>query len=105
MRHVPAAVATIRGPFALADADELRALVAGAGFQDVAIRPLARTLRFPSAEEFVRRYVAGSPLAGPVGQADDAARVSLLRDVAAALAPTGGEVAFPIETHLTLAHA
>jgi SAM-dependent methyltransferase len=104
-RHVPAAVATIRGPFALSKADELRALVAGAGFRDVAIRPLARTLRFPSAEEFVRRYVAGSPLAGPVGQADDAARAALLRDVAAALAPTGGEVAFPIETHLTLAHA
>jgi hypothetical protein len=53
----------------------------------------------------VRRYVAGSPLAGPVGQADDAARVSLLRYVAAALTPTSGEVAFPIETHLTLAHA
>jgi ubiquinone/menaquinone biosynthesis C-methylase UbiE len=48
-RHVPAAVATIRGPFALGDADELRALVAGAGFKDVAVRPLARTLCFPSA--------------------------------------------------------
>ena len=104
-RHVPAAVATIRGPFALGDADALRALVTGAGFRDVAIRPLARTIRFASAGEFVRCYVAGSPLAGPVGQADDAARVSLLRDMAAALAPTGGEVAFPIETHLTLAHA
>src|SRR5919201_2858935 len=88
-RHVPAAVATIRGPFALGDADALRALVAGAGFRDVVIRPLARTLRFPSAEEFVRRYVAGSPLAGPVGQADETARGSLLRDVAAAPGPPG----------------
>jgi SAM-dependent methyltransferase len=104
-RHVPAAVATIRGLFALGDADELRALVIGAGFRDVAIRPLARTPRFPSAEEFVRRYVAGSPLAEPVGQADDAARAAVLRDVATALAPAGGEAAFPIETHLTLALA
>src|SRR5919201_3926368 len=88
-RHVPAAVPTIRGPFALGDAEELRALVAGAGSREVAIRPLARTLRFPSAEEFVRRYVAGSPLAGPVGQADETARGSLLRDVAAAPGPPG----------------
>jgi len=53
------------GPFSLSQAEKLRALIAGAGFRDIAIRPAVKTLRFPSPDEFVRRYVAGFALAGP----------------------------------------
>jgi hypothetical protein len=65
-RHVgQAAVAIMRAPFGLPSADELAALVRGAGFQDVAIQQRVGTVRFPSTERFVLSYVAGSPLAGP----------------------------------------
>jgi ubiquinone/menaquinone biosynthesis C-methylase UbiE len=107
-RHVgPEAAALMQAPFSLGDAEELRALVGGAGFRDVEIRPAAKTLRFPSVDEFVQWYVAGSPLAGPVARADDRARAALVaevRDQVRAHVSRDG-LTFPIENHLTVAHA
>ncbi len=103
-RHVSKAAAIImRAPFALADADELAALVRAAGFQDIAIQRRVGAVRFPSVEKFVLSYVAGSPLAGAVAQANDAVREALITDVRTALAQyitrkTG--LAFPIAAHL-----
>ncbi len=85
-QHVgPAAAAIMRAPFGLSNADELAALVRAAGFLDVAIQQRIGTVRFPSVERFVLSYVAGSPLAGPVSQANDAARGTLITDVRNAL--------------------
>jgi ubiquinone/menaquinone biosynthesis C-methylase UbiE len=102
-RHVgqPAA-AIMRAPFGLSDADELEALVGAAGFQDIALQQRSGTVRFPSVERFVLSYVAGSPLAGPVSKADDAAREALITDVGNALAKytSDTELAFPITAHL-----
>jgi ubiquinone/menaquinone biosynthesis C-methylase UbiE len=105
-RHVgPEAAALVQAPFSFGDAGELRALVLGAGFWDVEIRPAAKPLRFPSVDEFVWRYVAASPLAGQVSQVDDRARAALVADVRdglrAHVSPDGLE--FPIESHLTVA--
>jgi SAM-dependent methyltransferase len=104
-RHVGAGL--LDGPFSLGDAEELRTLVSGAGFRDVAIRAVAKTVRFPSAEEFVMHYVAASPLANPVAQAGNQARAALLEEVSAALRPYADDdgVAFPIDSHLALARA
>jgi ubiquinone/menaquinone biosynthesis C-methylase UbiE len=102
-RHVgQAAAAIMRAPFGLSNADELEALVRAAGFQNVAIRQRSGTVRFPSVERFVLSYVAGSPLAGPVSQADDAARAALITDVRNALGnfTSNDELAFPIAAHL-----
>ena len=54
-------------------------------------------MRFSSVERFVLSYVAGSPLAGPVSQADDAARAALITDVRNALGNfmSNDELAFP----------
>jgi ubiquinone/menaquinone biosynthesis C-methylase UbiE len=102
----PDAAALMQAPFSLGDAEELRSLVAGAGFRAVEIRPATKTLRFPSGDEFVQWYVAGSPLAGPVARADDRARAALVAEVRdllqAHVSPEG--LAFPIENHLTVAH-
>ncbi|SEF11792.1 Ubiquinone/menaquinone biosynthesis C-methylase UbiE [Rhizobiales bacterium GAS191] len=105
-RHVgQAAAAIMRAPFSLSDADELTALVRAAGFQDIAIQQRAGTVRFPSVDKFVLSYVAGSPLAGPVSQANDAMRGALIGDVSNALGQykniTG--LAFPIAAHLLTA--
>ncbi|MET4222047.1 ubiquinone/menaquinone biosynthesis C-methylase UbiE [Bradyrhizobium sp. LB7.2] len=105
-RHVGrAAVAIMRAPFGLSNADELEALVRATGFQDVAIQQRSGTVRFPTVERFVLSYVAGSPLAGPVSQADAAARAALITDVRNALGKftSNDELAFPIAAHLLCA--
>ena len=54
------------GPFGLGDAEELRALIAGAGFKDISVRPAVKTLRYPyptsscSVTSPVRRWRAQS---------------------------------------------
>jgi hypothetical protein len=50
----------------------------------------------------VSSYVAGSPLAGPVSQANDAARQALIADAMNALSKymSNAELAFPIAAHL-----
>lgn len=105
-RHVGSVAAGImRAPFALAEAEELRELIAAAGFRDITIRPVAGTVRFPSVARFVQDYVAGSPLAGHVAKVSDEARAALVGEVGDALRShlAGGALAFPIEAHLASA--
>ncbi len=102
-RHVgEAAAAIMRAPFGLSNADQLDELVRNAGFQEVAIQQRVGTIRFASAERLVLSYVAGSPLAGPVSQANDAAREALMTDAMNALSKytSSTELAFPIAAHL-----
>ena len=68
-RHVSSeAACTMRAPFALGDADDLRELIRAADFGEIAIRPVTGAVRFPSATRFVQDQVAGSPLAGLLGR-------------------------------------
>jgi SAM-dependent methyltransferase len=102
-RHVgQAAAAIVRAPFGLSSADELAALVRNAQFGDIAIQQRVGTVRFPSIEAFVVSYVAGSPLAGPVSQANDATREALIADATHALGKYTSKthLAFPIAAHL-----
>ncbi len=105
-RHVgPEAAGIMRAPFGLEEAEELRGLMAAAGFRDITIRPVAGTVRFPSVARFVQDYVAGSPLAGHVAKVSDEARAALVGEVGDALRShlAGGALAFPIEAHLASA--
>jgi ubiquinone/menaquinone biosynthesis C-methylase UbiE len=93
------------GPFGLSGAEELRDLIAGAGFKDIDIHPATKILRYPSSDEFVLRYAAGSALAGAVANVDDDARAALLAEVAERLQPyvQARELAFPIESNIVIA--
>ena len=105
-RHVSGEAAEIiRAPFALGDAEQLRKLIGAASFRDVVVRPVAGTVRFPSAARFVQDQVAGSPLAGHVAKVSDEARAVLAREIEEGLGPylDGAAVAFPIEAHLASA--
>jgi hypothetical protein len=99
------AAAIIRAPFALGDAEQLRTLMIGAGFHEVAIRSKAGTVHFPSSDDFLRWQVAGSPLAGPVGQLDEGVRQALIQEVSNALEPFVSDkgLAFPIDGHIATA--
>jgi SAM-dependent methyltransferase len=103
----PDGAAIMQGPFALGSGDDLRTLIAGAGFGGVVLRPAVKALRFPSPEEFVLSYVAATPLAGLVAKATDDARAALITEISATLKSFVGRegLVFPIEAHLALAYA
>jgi ubiquinone/menaquinone biosynthesis C-methylase UbiE len=99
-RHVsPEASAFMDAVAALGDVEALRALIASAGFRDVGIRSEMGTVRFASAEDFVRYTIAATPLASLVAGVGQEARAALIRNVRAALSPhqSAEGLAFPIE--------
>jgi hypothetical protein len=79
----PAAAASLRAAFTLANADELRTPVAGAGFQEIRIR--SRLTRYPSLEDFVLGYLSGTQMAGAVAALDDKSRTAMVEHVRTAL--------------------
>jgi ubiquinone/menaquinone biosynthesis C-methylase UbiE len=102
----PGASATKRGEHALSDTEALNALVSDAGFSDVAITTLVKTVRFSSAQEYVRIQLSATPLAGLVTNSDQdelTRMVTVLsREVDASLADYHEEqgLAFPQEVHV-----
>jgi ubiquinone/menaquinone biosynthesis C-methylase UbiE len=106
-RHVgPDAGSMMRSPFSSLSADELRELIAGAGFGKVRILLGIAPVRYPSAEEFLRWEGASSPLAGLIGALRDDAREALIRDLGQALRTYTDDdgIVFPAETYLAVAH-
>ena len=106
-RHVgPGASVTKRGEHALSDPDALNRLVTGAGFADVAIATVVKTVRFPSAQEYVRIQLSATPLAGLVAGHDpeEVTRLvaALSQDVDTALADYHDDqgLGFPQEVHV-----
>ena len=107
-RHVSSqAAASRRVPFALGEAEALRALLTKAGFHDVVIHPEVKMARFPSAEEFVRQIIlASAAYAETIAFSDMARRAALLSDIRAALRSymDAEGLALPMGAHLALAH-
>jgi SAM-dependent methyltransferase len=85
----PEPAAFVRAVGSLCDETELRDLVEGAGFHDLAIQTVTEELSFPSPEEFVRQYLVSTPLAAneSVKQADETARAAVVQEVKSRLAP------------------
>jgi ubiquinone/menaquinone biosynthesis C-methylase UbiE len=109
-RHVgPAASVAKRAEHALADTEQLRALLAGVGFRDIVIRTARKLVRFPSPADYVRVQFAATPLASLIAQDAAASRErlaeALVEDVRAALLPYVGDegLTFPQEIHSVLA--
>jgi len=103
----PEAAASLRAAFTLANADELRTLVAGAGFQDIRIRIRRRITRYPSLEDFVLGYLSGTPMAGAVAALDEKTRTAMVEHVRTSLRAYVGDdgMAASWEAHLVTAHA
>lgn len=107
-RHVSSsAAAVMRAPFVFGDStDELRALLAQAGFRRILVSADVRMVRFPSPGAFVQYQVAGSPLTTHVAEVSDADRDEMIREVSTAMQPYVNDegLAFPVEGHIALAH-
>lgn len=80
----PRIAGELHAPFALGDAEALRALFAEAGWTGVQVATHAGTARFPSIEAWVRTDVKGWTLADLI---DDEQYALLSREAAAALRP------------------
>jgi hypothetical protein len=105
-RHIgPEAASIMRAPFSLGDDEQLSSLLIAAGFERLELRAETGAVRFASPERFVASYVAGSPLAGPVGAVPPEALDSLLAEVSANVQRFSGsdELSFPIEANLVRA--
>ena len=93
------------GPYALSDMQELRALIAGASFRDITIRPAVKTMQYPSSDEFVLRCAAGSPWGDVFASAEDRVPTKLLAEIDAKLESYIDEngLALPIASNIVLA--
>ncbi len=97
-------------PFSPGEEGELRDLLTGAGFRDVAIEAVALTVRFPSAADFLRLSVLSSAVVMPdLAGLDEAGRDRLVADVEREVRDTlrehreGDGLAVPMAAHIALA--
>jgi len=107
-RHVSAAAgATRRAPFTLSNRDEIRALVAGAGFHEIVVRLDARVARFPAAEAMIRIMMAGTPLATAMAEADPAVLQTVIAKVTEGVAAYEDDqgLALPMQAWVVTAKA
>ena len=99
----------MRHEHSLADWAELAASVATAGFARPCVETVTRTVRFASAEEWVRIQFAATPLAALLEGRVRSERERLVAlvgaDVGASLAPfvQDGCLGFPQEVHVAVA--
>jgi ubiquinone/menaquinone biosynthesis C-methylase UbiE len=95
----------MRSPFPAWTIDDFRSLFAEAGFARTQVRIEARSLRYPSVEEFLRREAASSPLAGPIARLDPTARAGLIRELRSTLSDYLDDegVVCPIQNFVALA--
>ncbi len=84
-RHL--GTAAMQTPFSLGDPEMLRSLFVDAGFGEIDVELVTRTVRFPAPERFLELLVAGAAAAVPALQAMDAtARAALIEAVRADMA-------------------
>ncbi len=108
VRHI--GIPALAAPFSLGDAEELRALLAGAGFRGVAIEARSRTARFPDPDGFIAMEVDVITAAIPSVQHLDArARAELTEAIAGEMAGPirevvrDGEIGIPFHAHVARA--
>ena len=100
-----AAAAVMESPFPPWDGNRLLAFARDAGFHEPSVTIEVGSMRYPSAEEFVRREAASSPLSEPLGGVAEEVRDALVRDVGDRLREyTDDEgVVFPMEAYVLTA--
>lgn len=105
-RYVGAEVASpLRMAFSLGEAEELRALLLGAGFRAPQVRLVIKQMRYAPLEEYLSGWVAASPMAGAVAALDEATRTAMFHEFQTALRPYVDDdgLASPMECNVALA--
>src|SRR5205823_4529361 len=91
-------------------ADEVGALMAGAGFEEIELTTVTKCITFPSVLDYVRFQLVATPMAGLLGDHNLVERESVIGAVASDtqsfLDPEmlhDGRLSFPQETHIAIA--
>lgn len=109
-RHLHVPVSTVDTSFSLSDAQELRALLIGAGFERIQIVSRSMDVHLPSPEQFVQFTVSAAATSVPVfSELKPSERSALVDAVALEVAPivqryrTGSMLSFPMSSHIAAA--
>lgn len=88
-----------RESFSLGDGGEIETLLRGAGFEDVQVRPVRKSLPLPPLAQFVPSHLAGTSLRNLFASQGAGTRAAVIADVVQETKPllTGEDVAFPFE--------
>jgi SAM-dependent methyltransferase len=97
--------AAVRWLFCLPEPDDLRAVLAGAGFDAVRVRTAHKAIRFPSVTEFLRRCLPGSPAGVATAHLPERDRRKVLADLETALAPWVDSAGLRVVTEANIAVA
>lgn len=106
-RHAgPEAGMMVRSTFLPLSINDLRSLLKSAGFHDVRILIGVGPVRYPSVNEFLRREMAGSPLAGQAKSWSYDLFRMIVHDLEIALEAYIDDdgIIFPAETYFVIAH-
>lgn len=107
-RHVGAdAAQSRRAPFEIGGADAVREVLVGAGFADVRVVIAADVVRFDSAENLVRTFMEGTPLAPFMAEAGAATVAAVIAMVAERVGDYQDDdgLALPMQTWVATARA
>jgi hypothetical protein len=85
--------------------DDLRAVLAGAGFDAIRVRTAHKAVRFPSVAEFLRRYLSGSPAGAATAHLPERDRRKVLADLETALGPWVDTAGLRVVTEANIAVA
>jgi ubiquinone/menaquinone biosynthesis C-methylase UbiE len=105
-RHIgPETAAGLRAIFGLSQAEEIRGLLAAAGFNNVSMAVQQLDLALPPLSGFVPRHISATPMAAGYSAAAPEVREAVVQEVAERLAQFTMEtgVRVPFRTHLALA--
>jgi ubiquinone/menaquinone biosynthesis C-methylase UbiE len=105
-RHIgPNAGAMMRSAFLPLSINELRDLFKSVGFRDIRVFIGIGSVRYPSAEEFLRREMASSPMAGLIKSLSDDVFRMMVDDIEAALGAYIDDdgIVSPAETYFAIA--
>ena len=111
-RHLGVPLPTVAVSFSLRDAEELRTLLANAGFPRIEITSRSLEIHLPAPERFVQLTVLGAASSVPAfARLGEVARSALVEAVSqetnrvASRYSQGNNLAFPMSAHIALAHA
>lgn len=111
-QYLDISIEEVSTPFTLGDADELRSLLAEAGFQRVEIGSESSTVEFPSPDQFVTLTLfAAAALLPEFAEMDQESRFALVQTVSQEIDATlreyieGDTICFPMHAHIAVAHA
>lgn len=100
--HINAGLAGfVHQVFSLHNSDEIARLVTNAGFGEVDVSSVTKSLPGPAPDEFLWQYIYSTPLAAAFAETDDDTRAALERDVVAKWQPfvRDGRIVQDVDIH------